>query len=144
MKRWMLAGLGLLLSGCTAADWEAVSRGLAAGLADAQYQQQYYGYNPYNPTGFRTYSGWPSGYSYGQYVGYYQCRRTGSFYACDSNGDGYIDMYGNLDTGSYSSSNLRVNGRGEAFTWESGCGCWVRNRAYDGPRKTYRDRYDRY
>ncbi|MEQ8557322.1 MAG: hypothetical protein RIB03_03305 [Henriciella sp.] len=146
------AGTGAIalsvLAGCTTAELEAISAGLSQGMAEAAYTSSYnntsapygpsaYGYSgPYwSPNTFSSYGGWPSSYSYGDWVGYGQCRNTGSFYTCDTNGDGYADMYGNTDDGSYASSSLRVNGRGEAFTWGSDCGCWERNRAYDGPRQ---------
>ena len=139
---------GVLLSSCTTADLEAISAGLAQGLAEASYEtnQSYTTYNPYtgsyyNPSGFASYSGWPTSYAYGQYVGAYVCTHTGTFYTCDSDGDGYADMYGNRSDGSYSSSHLRVNGNGEAFTWDSGCACWTRERSLDGERK---DRHDHY
>lgn len=144
---------GLFATACTTAELEAISAGLAQGLAEASYDlnTQQYGYNPaysgpyYAPAGFSSYSGWPTTYSYGQYVGAFSCSHTGDFYTCDSDGDGFADMYGNSSTGSFSSSHLRVNGRGKAFTWDSACGCWEREPAYDGPRtgrhKNYRD-YD--
>ena len=143
-KHLLIAGLGAFLAtACTTADLEAISAGLAQGLADASYEVNAnpYGYASaysgpyYAPGGFASYSGWPSAYSYGQYIGPFGCTHSGSFYTCDSDGDGYADMYGNSITGSFASSHLRVNGRGEAFTWDSNCGCWERNRAYDGPRK---------
>ena len=132
-----------VLAGCTTADMEAIS----AGLAEASYNTQYtsygaYGspayaapvYSPYTPYSFQTYGGWPTGASYGTWVGYSQCQNIGTFYQCDTNGDGYVDSYGDTADGSYASSHLRVNGRGQAFTWGSDCACWERNRAYDGPR----------
>lgn len=149
-----VAGMSLALSGllatgsCTTAELEAISAGLGEGMANAAYTANYngpasyapagaYGYSgPYwTPTTFSSWSGWRGTYNYGDWVGYHGCRYTGSFYTCDSNGDGYADMYGDTDDGSYASSSLRVNGRGEAFTWGSDCGCWERNRAYDGPRQ---------
>jgi hypothetical protein len=147
-----LASACLLASACTTADLEAISAGLAQGFAEASYEANAYAPNSgaftnayngayYAPSGFSSYTGWPSAYSYGQYVGAFGCTHTGSFYTCDSDGDGYADMYGNTSNGSFSSSHLRVNGMGEAFTWESDCGCWQRNRAYDGERK---ERYSHY
>lgn len=154
MKRGSYAFLGaagLVLAGCTTAELEAISAGLAQGLAEASYDvSQPYGYNAaytggyYNPTGFASYSGWPSTYSYGDYVGPFSCSHTGSFYTCDSDGDGYADMYGNTSDGSYSSSYLRVNGRGEAYTWDNSCNCWDRERSLDGPRKERHDHYHDY
>lgn len=142
MQRRILAATamgGALLGACTTADLEAIS----AGLAEASYDMQYtsYGpvaapvYSPYTPYTFQTYGGWPAGASYGTWVGYGQCQYIGSFYQCDTDGDGYVDMYGDSEDGSYASSHLRVNGRGQAFTWGSDCACWERNRAYDGPRQ---------
>lgn len=145
-----LGALGLapvLVSACTTAELEAISAGLAQGLAEASYETSTYtAYSGayYAPTGFATYSGWPSSYSYGQYVGAFGCTHTGSFYTCDSDGDGFADMYGDTSDGSYASSHLRVNGMGEAFTWDSDCGCWSRNRAYDGERKERHSHYKDY
>lgn len=150
-KRVSLSALGLtaiLASACTTAELEAISAGLAQGLAEASYETSTYTAYPgaytgayYAPNGFSSYSGWPSTYSYGQYIGPFGCTHTGSFYTCDSDGDGFADMYGNTSDGSYASSHLRVNGMGEAFTWDSDCSCWERNRAYDGERK---ERYSHY
>ena len=155
MTRTKLATLmgasAVLLGGCTTAELEAISAGLAQGLAEASYEANMYNsYGPtysgpwYAPGGFSSYSGWPTTYSYGQYLGPYGCSHTGSFYTCDSDGDGYADMYGNTSDGSYASSHLRVNGMGEAFTWDSDCGCWQRNRAYDGERKERHTHYRDY
>lgn len=148
------AALGL--SACDAETMQAFSEG----LAQASYQNSYgYGYNGYGSAYNSPYGGyrpnnfgtgyWPvPNYSYGSWVGYGQCRNTGTFYTCDSNGDGYADMWGDTSDGSYSSQYSRVNGRGEGFRWDNGCSCWVRDRSLDGPYKgprdgKYRDR-DRY
>ena len=139
-----LAASCVMLGACTTAELEAISAGLASAAYDSQYYaaNNYgapspYGYSgPYwSPATFGSYGGWRGNYAYGDWVGYRQCRHTGSFYTCDSDGDGYADMYGNTDDGSYASSSLRVNGRGEAFTWGGDCNCWERNRAFDGPRQ---------
>lgn len=144
----LFIGLGAIgLTACTTAELEAISAGLAQGLAEASYEASTYNAYTgayYAPNGFASYSGWPSSYAYGDYVGAYQCSHIGSFYTCDSDGDGYADMYGNTSDGSYASSHLRVNGMGEAFTWDSECGCWVRNRAYDGERKERHYHYKEY
>ena len=139
---------GVLLSSCTTAELEAISAGLAQGLAEASYDtnQQFSTHNPYtgsyyNPSGFASYSGWPTSYVFGQYVGAFGCTHTGTFYTCDSDGDGYADMYGDRSDGSYASSHLRVNGNGEAFSWDNDCACWARERSLDGERK---DRHDHY
>ena len=144
MKLPLLAGClaaTSLLTACTTEDLDAFSTALAAASYDMAYTQPYgtayapgYG-GSYSPSTFSTYGGWPGGFSYGDRVGYGGCRHTGSFYTCDTNGDGYADMYGNTDTGMYASSSLRVNERGEAFTWGTDCNCWERNRAYDGERR---------
>ena len=146
-----LCGGALVVSACTTAELEAISAGLAQGLAEASYEANAYSaYSGsyagayYAPTGFSSYSGWPSSYSYGQFVGAFGCTHTGSFYTCDSDGDGFADMYGNSSDGSYASSHLRVNGMGEAFTWDTDCGCWRRNRAYDGERKARHNHYKDY
>lgn len=138
-----LAGLG----GCTTEDLAVFSATLSDEMAANAYASNGYGYGsnynsgygygysgPYwSPNTFGSYGGWPSSYAYGDFVGYNECRYTGSLYTCDTNGDGLADMYGDASDGSYASSALRVNGRGEAFTWgEDG---WERNRAYDGPRQ---------
>lgn len=137
--------LAAAMTGCTSADLAAFSEG----MAEASYQSAYYPpsgtiYSPYAPHAFSTYTGWPSAYSYGQYLGPRGCSNTGTFYVCDSDGDGYADMYGNTDDGSYSSSHLRVNGRGEAYAWKSDCACWERERSLDGARRDYHDHYDDY
>lgn len=140
----VIAAAGMILTACTTAELEAISAGLAQGLAEASYEtSQPYGYTGayYNPTGFGSYSGWPSSYTYGQYVGRFGCSNTGTFYTCDSDGDGYADMYGNTSDGSYSSSHLRVNGRGEAYTWNTDCACWGRERSLDGERKDHHEHY---
>ena len=141
--------LATALSACTTAELEAFSQGWAQGMAEGNNSYNYAnaigygnpaysGYGVYTgsywtPSTFSSYSGWPAGTSYGDFVGYGECRYTGSFYTCDTNHDGFADMYGDTSDGSYSSSALRVNGRGEAFTWgENG---WERNRAYDGPKQ---------
>lgn len=143
----LIGGSALMLAACTTAELEAISAGLAQGLAEASYEANTlsaYSGAYYAPGAFSSYSGWPASYSYGDYVGPYACRHTGSFYTCDSNGDGYADMYGNTSDGSFASSHLRVNGMGEAFTWDSDCGCWVRDRAYDGERKERHSHYKEY
>lgn len=148
MKKPMIAIVAsLVLGACTTAELEAVSAGLAQGLAEASYEtssSMYYNGPYYSPYGFSNYSGWPSTYSYGDYVGYYACQHSGSFYTCDSDGDGFADMYGNTSDGSYSSSHLRVNGRGEAYTWDTACACWARERSLDGPRQERHDHYHDY
>ena len=124
-----LAGfIGLSLAGCTTAELEAISAGLSQGLAEASYSQPYA--TSYYGNG---YAASPYTVAYDQWVGYDDCAHIGSFYKCDTNGDGYADMFGDTEDGSYTSSSLKVNGRGEAYTWgENG---WERNRAYDGPRQ---------
>lgn len=162
MKRLLVSALAAAaLGGCDAETMNAISQGLAQGMAEAQYSSSYgygspygstyggYGYNPYTPGGFSS-GYWPvPNYGYGSWVGRYGCRTTGSFYSCDSNGDGYIDMWGDTSDGSYSSQYSRVNGRGEGFSWDRNCSCWVRDRSLDGPYKgprdgkyRNRDRYD--
>ncbi|WP_143435432.1 hypothetical protein [Henriciella aquimarina] len=153
-RKWTTAGFGaglsglMLAAGCSSQDMSMLSASMQEEVANAAYTASYngnasyspsygYGYSgPYwSPRTFGSYSGWPANYTYGDFVGYNQCRHTGSFYTCDTNGDGLADSYGDAEDGSYASSSLRVNGRGEAFTWGNECGCWQRNRAYDGPRK---------
>lgn len=114
-----LATVALSLGACSTADLNA----FAEGMAQAQYNSPYYG-NTYSPYGTN------SSVRNSLWVGYNQCRYTGNFYQCDTNGDGYSDISGNSDNGSFSSSHLRVNGRGEGFTRGEN-GEWVRNRAYD-------------
>nr|GGI01883.1 hypothetical protein GCM10011355_33570 [Aquisalinus luteolus] len=140
---------------------QAFSEGLAQASYESSYGYNGYsgygagygtGYTPspyslYRPNNFGT-GYWPvPNYSYGSWVGAYQCRNTGTFYTCDSNGDGYADMWGDTSDGSYSSQYSRVNGRGEGFVWDNSCSCWERDRSLDGPYKgprdgKYRDRYD--
>ncbi|MAP95452.1 MAG: hypothetical protein CMK07_10915 [Ponticaulis sp.] len=125
----------LALGACTTADLEAISAGLAQGMANYSYAPSYgssYGYSPYRSSGYGNNRLW---------VGYNQCSHTGSHYRCDTTGDGYADMMGDASDGSLNSSSLRINGRGEAFTWNSNRGEWERNRAYDtGRSDRYHDR----
>ena len=138
------------VSSCTSAEMALFAEALAEAEYDSrtQYytpQSTYYAppvSSPYTPYTFNTYGGWPSGVSYGDWVGYGECRYIGSFYTCDTDGDGYADMYGDTDDGSFSSSHLRVNGVGEAYTWGSDCSCWQREPAYDNER-AYRGRHHR-
>lgn len=118
----------LSLSACSSQDLAL----FADAMEQAAYESQYNNY--YSPYG-NQYATPSTGV--GSWVGYNQCQHTGSFYTCDTDGNGYADMYGDTSDGSYSSSHLRVNGRGEAYTYDSNRGEWVRNRAYDGPRKDY-------
>lgn len=129
MKLGVLAAM-LGAAGCTTAELEAISQGLAQASHDMQYA-------PYGTAGYGNASPYSSGvthYGSSQWVGYNECVNTGTFYQCDSNGDGYVDMFGNTETGEMTSSSLKVNGRGEGFTWNTNCGCWERNRAYDTAR----------
>lgn len=129
----------LCLSACTTAELEAISQG----LAQASYDMQY---SPYGSTGYGSatpYGAGATNYDTTQWVGYNECVNTGSFYQCDTNGDGYVDMFGNTDTGEMTSSSLKVNGRGEGFTWGTECGCWERNRAYDTARADDHDHHRR-
>ncbi len=158
IRNLIFAGCAFLLSACTTEELNYFADSLAAGVEESFGPGYGSGYNAghntgynsgysgpyYDPYGFSSYSGWSSGYSYGDYVGYRECRNTGSYYTCDSDGDGYADMYGDTDDGSYASSNLRVNGRGEAYTWDSSCSCWEREYSLDGSRTDYHDDYDDY
>ena len=142
-------------SGCTSADMALFAEALAE--YDSQSQAQYLGQqatyhsaplnSSYTPYTFNAYGGWPNGVSHGDWVGYGQCRHIGSFYTCDTDGDGFADMYGNSETGSFSSAYLRVNGVGEAYGWDDDCACWEREPAYDGETayrgpRDHRKRYD--
>ncbi|WP_146739653.1 hypothetical protein [Hyphomonas pacifica] len=136
MRRTLIAGMiaagaGLGLTGCTAADLDAFSAAMAEASYDTTYNNAYAPYGTaYSPYGYT-----PSPYNVnGTWTGYNECVSTGSFYQCDTNGDGYADMFGDTSNGTMTSSSLKINGRGEAYTWGSDCACWERNRAYDGPR----------
>ncbi|WP_293611510.1 hypothetical protein [Ponticaulis sp.] len=141
MKFKLLAGLTagtLLVSGCTTAEMQMMNAALAQTAYDMQYQNQQMaqnnfgsGYVGYNGFGHSNQHPTPIARSIGNnYVGYNACRHTGRTYACDTTGNGYADMNGNAQTGEYSSTHLRINGYGEAFTRGSN-GQWVRNPAYD-------------
>jgi hypothetical protein len=129
-----LAG-SVILSSCSTVDLEAFSQG----LAEAQYNAPYTYGNAYNPYGTRT--------SYGQWVGYNQCSHAGDLYTCDTDGNGYADMFGDASDGSYTSTSLKVNGKGEGFTRNTDTGEWERNRAYDTSDRDdhlrHRRRHDR-
>lgn len=131
MKKTLVATLAfgtLGLSACSTTDLNA----FAEGMAQAQYNSPY-GYNSYG--GYGSLYGRSNPYANGNmWVGYNQCRYIGSLYQCDTNGDGYIDMSGDSDDGSFSGSHLRVNGKGEGFTRGEN-GEWERNRAYDTSRR---------
>lgn len=149
MKPYLLAAatLATALTACTSDEILMMSDAFAQTFEEETYRNSYAmgaGYSPYTPYGFSTYSGWPSGYAYGDYLGSYGCSSVGSFYTCDSDGDGYADMYGDTADGSYSSATMRVNGRGEAYAYNGSCACWERERSLDGPRKEYHERYDDY
>ena len=126
MKKTLVATLAVAalgLGACSTADLNA----FAEGMAQASYNSPY-GYNSYGG-----YGAYGNNYS-NMWVGYNQCRHIGSLYQCDTNGDGYIDMSGDSDDGSFSGSHLRVNGKGEGFTRGEN-GEWERNRAYDTSRR---------
>lgn len=132
MKMMKLAGLAVTatsLAGCTTADLEAFSEAMAS----VPYQSPY-GYN----TPFQSY-----GKGMGNWVGYNQCRHSGTFYLCDTNGDGLADSFGDAGDGSYTSSHLKVNGKGEGFTRGEN-GEWVRNRAYDTSDRDDHHHHHRY
>ena len=138
MKR-TLAGLIVAaatgLAGCTTAELEAFSYALSEASYDMQ-QSQYGSY--YGPAYQSPYQYQPSN---DLRTGYNQCVNSGSLYRCDTNGDGYADMFGNTEDGSMTSASLKVNGRGEGFTWDTTCSCWQRNRAYDTGRRDDHDGY---
>lgn len=149
-----------LACGCTAEDLEAFNAALAEstygpGAYGAGYGAPGYGAG-YGAPGYGSgyapgYAGYPTYYPawpvpsvpYNSYVGAYGCKNIGSFYSCDSNGDGYIDMFGDTDDGSYYAPGVRVNGRGEGFSYDRNCSCWTRDRTLDGPykRRPHHDRY---
>ena len=81
---WAVGAVALgALGGCTTAELEAISAGLSAGMADAAYTSSQYGYGTqpayggryWSPNTFGSYGGWPANYSYGDWVGYNQCRK---------------------------------------------------------------------
>ncbi len=114
IKLTALLAAGSLLAGCTSAELAAFNDAMAATAYQNNYNAPYSAYGP------------PSG----NWVGHNQCRHTGSFYQCDTNGDGWVDSFGDAEDGSYTSTHLKVNGKGEGFTRGSN-GEWVRNPAYD-------------
>ncbi len=114
LKLSTLVVAGSLLAGCTTTELAAFSDAMAT----VAYQNSYN--SPYSTYGARS----------GTWVGYNQCLHTGTFYQCDTNNDGWADSFGDAKDGSYTSSHLKVNGKGEGFTRGKN-GEWVRNRAYD-------------
>tara|TARA_X000000950_G_scaffold85037_1_gene107058 strand:+ start:44848 stop:45381 length:534 start_codon:yes stop_codon:yes gene_type:complete len=141
MKRTFLALAGagaLTLAGCTTADMQMLNAALEQTAYEMQQTNQGYYNNGYNNPYTNAYNN-ANPYAPrinntigNTWVGYNQCNYTGTRYSCDTTGDGYADMYGNSQDGTYSSSHLRVNGYGEAYTRGSN-GQWVRNPAYDDP-----------
>ncbi len=88
----------------------------------------------WTPSTFAKDGGWPDGLSYGGAVEAGQCTGQTGLYACDRDGDGAIDAWGNAATGAFSSARLWVNAYGEAFSWADDCACWTRDPALDGRR----------
>lgn len=144
LKTLAIAGVGaLILTACTTAELEMLNAALEQTAYDMhQTNQQMYRNNGYNNPYTNAYNN-ANPYAprinntiASTWVGYNGCQHTGRTYMCDTNGDGYADMNGDASTGSYSSSHLRVNEYGEAYT-RGPNGQWVRAPAYDRqPRNT--------
>ena len=108
--RFGLAGLGVLaLAGCETADMEAFAAGLdvaAEQLSISMAMVPAYGCD-YN---------------------------TNGYLVCDDTGDGYADRYGDdwdYVPAYYSGPATRINDYGEAYQYDGGCDCWVREPSLD-------------
>jgi hypothetical protein len=109
--RVLMAGASALaLAGCTHSDWEGVAMGLnmvADDMAVTLTQVPPYecGLNAQNDP------------------------------VCDDTGDGIADRYGDPNYefvhGWYYPPPVRINDYGEAFQYDSGCDCWLREPSLD-------------
>ena len=109
--RLLLAGAGALaLAGCTTADLEAFAAGLDMAAEEMSVTMT-------------------MGPAYG-------CDfNVNGYLVCDDTGDGYADRYGDptLDyvPGYYSGPATRINDYGEAYQYDAGCDCWLREPSLD-------------
>lgn len=108
--RLSVASVGVLaLAGCSSTDWDAVATGLqmaADEMAVTMTMVPAYGCD-YN---------------------------TQSYLVCDDTGDGYADRYGNdwdYAPAYYTGPATRVNDYGEAYQYDAGCDCWLREPSLD-------------
>ena len=131
-----IAAMALSAAACTTGELEAISQG----LAQASYDLQQTNYNSAGYYGSPYQSPYRISGTGDLRTGYNQCVNSGTLYRCDTNGDGYADMFGDTSDGWMTSSSLKVNGKGEGFTWDADCNCWQREPAYD---TNQRDDYHR-
>ncbi len=109
--RVWLAGAGVLaLAGCTTSDLEAFAAGLNMAADDMAVTLTM--------------------------VPAYGCDFNAQGYlVCDETGDGYADRYGDptIDYAPayYAAPATRINDYGEAFQYDAGCDCWLREPSLD-------------
>jgi hypothetical protein len=109
--RFWMAGLGALaLSGCTTADLEAFAAGLDMAAEEMSVTMTM--------------------------VPAYGCDfNTNGYLVCDDTGDGFADRYGDptIDyvPADYSGPATRINDYGEAYQYDAGCDCWLREPSLD-------------
>lgn len=110
VRLWLAGAGALALAGCTTSDWEAVATGLQMAADDMAVTMTM--------------------------VPAWECGLNAHGYAvCDDTGDGYADRYGDPDFEFVHGWNYgiptRVNDYGEAYQYDSGCDCWVREPSLD-------------
>ena len=109
--RALLAGAGLLvMAGCTTSDLEAIAAGLELAADDMAV----------------TLTQVPA----------FECGLNAQGNpVCDDTGDGFADRYGDPNFefvhGWYYPAPMRINDYGEAYQYDGGCDCWVREPSLD-------------
>lgn len=132
------------IAGCASPEPRSFASEMRRDVTNAAYTADYNGPGRngtqtatkqlWTPSTFAEEGGWPDGLAYGSAVEAGQCTSQTGFYACDLDGDGKTDAWGNARTGAFSSASLWVNAYGEAFSWAHDCACWTRDPALDGKR----------
>lgn len=109
-RLWLVGAGTLALAGCTTSDMEAFAAGLQMAADDMAVTMTM--------------------------VPAWECGLNAQGYAvCDDTGDGYADRYGDPNLEFVHGWNYgiptRVNDYGEAYQYDSGCDCWVREPSLD-------------
>jgi hypothetical protein len=109
--RLLLAGASALaLAGCETADLEAFAAGLDMAAEEMSVTMTL--------------------------VPAYGCDfNANGYFVCDDTGDGYADRYGDPASdyvpAYYSAPATRINDYGEAYQYDAGCDCWLREPSLD-------------
>lgn len=138
----LLLSFPALIGACASPEPRSFASKMSRDVSNAAYTASYNGAGRtspgparvWTPSTFATEGSWPEGLAYGDTVEQGGCTSEAGLYACDSDGDGLADSWGNAATGAYASARLRVNPYGEAFSWDDACACWTRDPARDGKR----------